>query len=409
MNRTLIWQLAWRYLRGKRSANAVTILSRISMVAIGVSAAAIMIIFSVCNGLISLVKDQYKAFYPDVRICVSRGKFFPVDTARLATLKKIKGVQGITTVIEDNVLAVDNDQQKVITVKGIDNNYLLVNDLDQYINRGSDTLTEDKTISAISGRRIMDELGADIASASYITLNYPDPTVKDPTTNPLGAYGTLKVSPVGSFHISDEFDNKYLLAPLASMQALFHQQGNCSSIEIKTDPGYAADVQKQAQQLFGNRYKAETRYEQNKTIYVVLSTEKWAIYGILVLVLLIAAFNMVGALSMLVLEKQKDIGILKAMGADAPTIRMIFLAEGVLWALAGGIAGILLGTGLCLLQQKYGFIKMGSSFVIDAYPVELQVPDILLDLLTILAVGLLAAWYPAMRANRATDLSLKST
>jgi lipoprotein-releasing system permease protein len=112
---------------------------------------------------------------------------------------------------------------------------------------------------------------------------------------------------------------------------------------------------------------------------------------------------------MLVLEKQKDIGILKAMGADALTIRMIFLAEGVLWALAGGIVGILLGTGLCLLQQKYGFIKMGSSFVIDAYPVELQVPDILLDLLTILAVGLLAAWYPSARATRATDLSLKST
>ncbi len=410
MNRTLIWQLAFRYLRGKRSANAVTILSRISMVAIGVSSAAIIIIFSVCNGLTSLTKDQYKGFYPDIRVTTARGKFFPVDTAKLTAIRKIKGVRFVTCAIEDNALAINGNQQKVITVKGIDSNYMLVNDLGQYIKRGDTAVSEGPAApTCIAGRVIFNELGVDITNLISITINYPDPTIKDPSADPLSAYRSIGLQPAGVFSITDEFDSKYLLAPLRLVQGLFHAPGQCSSIEIKTDDAYTGHVQQELKELWGNQYKVETRFEQNRTIYMLLSGEKWAIYGILILVLLIASFNMVGALSMLVLEKQKDIGILKAMGADAKTIRTIFLFEGTLWSLAGGIAGIAIGTLLCLLQQKYGFIKMGSSFVVDAYPVEIQVPDILLDLLTIFSVGLLAAWYPAMRANRITDISLKST
>ncbi|MFI5195944.1 MAG: ABC transporter permease [Chitinophagales bacterium] len=410
MDRTLIWQLAFRYLRGKRSANAVPILSRISMVAIAVSSAAMIMVFSVFNGLESVVKDMYKAFYPDIRITVARGKFFQLDTAKLNTIKHINGVRNMTTVLEDNVFVNNNNQQKVITLKGIDNNYFNVNEVTQYIEAGDDSVSAGQPYTAIVGQSTMKELAADVNNIySYIELLYVNPAVTNPEANPLSAFQSLKLHPAGVFRIGDEFDGKYILAPLSLVQNLFFAKGRYSSIEISAVPGAVNDIKKQLEQLLGAACKVETRYEQNKSIYLVMSAEKWAIYAILVLVLLIASFNLVGALSMLVLEKQKDIAILKAMGAQSSAIRKIFLLEGVLWAMTGGIAGILLGAGVSLLQQKYGFVKVGGAFLIDAYPVKLKLSDFALVFVTILLVGLLTAWYPSMRATKVSDPTLKST
>jgi len=409
MDKTLIWQLALRYLRGKRSANAVPILSRISMVAIAVSSGAMIIIFSVFNGLESVVKDLYKSFYPDIKISVVRGKFFPMADTRFTAIKQIPGVSNITPVIEDNVFAVNRDQQKVITLKGIENGYFKVNDIRPYIIEGDDSVSAGSPYTAIAGLRTMNELGADVNTMSYIVLNYGNPEVTDPNANPLSAFESLRLHPAGVFKIGDEFDDKYVLAPLSLVQELFHQKGKYSSIEISADPVAIKDIKKQLEQMLGKAFAVETRYEQNKTLFMVMGAEKWAVYAILLLVLLIASFNMVGALSMLVLEKQKDIAILKAMGALPSTIRKIFLLEGMLWSLAGGIAGILLGCIICLIQLRFGIIKMGGSFLVDAFPVEIQFRDIFLDIVTIMAVGLLTSWYPAIRATKAVDPTLKST
>ena len=409
MHHTLVWQLAFRYLRGKRSANAVPILSRISMVAIAVSSAAMIIIFSVFNGLESVVKDLYKAFYPDIKISVARGKFFSMDAAKLTAIKQISGVQNITTVIEDNVFANNHDQQKVIMLKGIENNYFKVNDVRQYIVQGDDSVSSGEPYTAIVGLRIMNELGADVNNLTYIMLYYPNPAITDPGADPMSAFQSLKLHPAGVFRIQEEFDSKYILAPLSLVQDLFHEPGRYSSVEISADPGATANIKKQLQQMLGSTLRVETRYEQNRTMYMVMGAEKWAVYAILLLVLLIASFNMVGALSMLVLEKQKDIAILRAMGAIPSTIRKIFLLEGMLWSLAGGVSGILLACGICLAQQKFGFVKLGGSFLVDAYPVKIQFADLLLVIVTILMVGLLTSWYPSFRATKATDPTLKST
>jgi len=408
MNGTLVWQLAFRYLRGKRSANAVPILSRISMVAIAVSSGAMIIIFSVFNGLESVVKDLYKAFYPDIKISVARGKFFGMDTTKLASISHISGVQNITTVIEDNVFANNQDQQKVIMLKGIENNYFNVNNIRQYIIQGVDSVSTGDPYTAIAGMRIMNELGADVNNLTYIKLYYPNPAITNPGADLLSAFQTLKVHPAGVFRIQDEFDNKYILAPLTLVQELFREQGRYSSVEISADPDAIQHIKKQLQQMLGSAYRVETRYEQNRTMYMVMGAEKWAVYAILLLVLLIASFNMVGALSMLVLEKQKDIAILRAMGALPATIRRIFLLEGMLWSLVGGVSGILLACAICLAQEKFGFIKLGGSFLVDAYPVKIEFADILLVIITILAVGLLTSWYPSIRATKAVDPSLKS-
>lgn len=410
MNFTLIWHLAIRYLRGKRSGNAVPILSRISMVAIAVGSGALIILFSVFNGFESLVKDLYKAFYPDIKITAAKGKFFSVDSSMLYKLGHVPDVAATSTVIEDNVLANSGDQQIVGTIKGIDKNYFKVNDLKPYIVEGDDSLSSTYP-GAIMGTHIADLMGADVKNVfSSVMFYYPNTKLTNPALDPEAAFQSLKLKPEGIFKVQDEFDSKYVLASLPLVQNLFNESGKISSIEIRLQNGITPEnVKRQLQKILGPSFKVETRFQQNKTLYMVMRTEKWAVYAILLLVLLIASFNMVGALSLLILEKQKDMAILRAMGAMPSSIRQIFLIEGVLWALTGGLGGLLLGTLLCVGQQQFGWIKIGGSFIIDAYPIQLQWPDFVLVIITIILVGVLAAWYPAWRAAKTEIPSLKTT
>jgi lipoprotein-releasing system permease protein len=409
MNNMFTGRIALRYLRGKGSANAVPILSRISMVAIAVSSAAMIVVFSVFNGLESIVKDSYHAFYPDIKISVARGKFFRMDSATLNLIRHMDGVKVLCTVIEDNVIANHSDQQKVITLKGIENDYFNVNNVRDYIVQGDSMVSAGSPNTAIAGIHIINELGLDVNTPCYFVLYYPNPDIINPTADPIGAFQTLKLHPAGVFHVLDDLDNTYVLAPLALAQGLFHRAGYFSSVEISSNPGKAEYIKKQIRLLLGSSYRVETRYEQNRTMYMVMAAEKWAVYAILVLVLLIASFNMIGALSMLVLEKQKDIAILRAMGALPSTVRKIFLMEGILWSLVGGVSGIILGSMICLAQVKSGALKMGGSFLVDAFPVQMQWPDFLLVFVTIFMVGLLTSWFPAIRAAKAIDPSLKSS
>ena len=406
----LVWQLAFRYLRGKRSGNAVPILSRISMVAIAVSSAAMIVLFSVFNGIESRVKAGYNSFYPDIKISAARGKFFSRDQGQLNTIKQLKGVNNITTVIEDIVFADNHGQLKVITLKGIDKNYFNVNNIKDLIEVGADSVSEGHPYTAIAGLRIINELGADVNDVfSYIELFYPNPTITNPEADLLSAYQSLKLHPAGAFKTQDEFESKYILAPLALTQELLHAKGRYSSIELSANPSEISSIKLKLKEILGAGWKVETRYEQNKTLYMVMGAEKWAMYAILLLVLLIASFNMVGALSMLVLEKQKDIAILKAMGAQMGTIRKIFLLEGVLWSMVGGLTGLITGIIVCIAQQTFGFVKLsGASSLLDVYPVEIHAFDLMLIIATILTVGLLASWYPAIRATKAVDPALKS-
>jgi len=408
---TLVWQLAWRYLRGKRSANAVPVLSRISMVAIAVGSCAMIVLFSVFNGFEDLIKDLYKAFYPEIRISPAKGKFFALNEQKLTAVRTLNGVTALTTVIEDNVLINSNDEQYVATLKGIDRHYMEVNNVKPFIIEGRDSVTAGAVPTAIAGLRIVNQLGMDVNNVfSRLHIYYPNTEVENLAANPMSAFQNLQLKPDGVFRVQDEFDSRFILAPIALVQGLFLQPGQYSSVELSLAQGADADmIKEQLQQLLGKEYEVNTRYEQNRTLYMVMKTEKWAVYVILVLVLLIASFNMIGALTLLVLEKQKDIAILRAMGAQARSIRGLFLTEGVLWAVTGGSLGLLIGGLLCLGQQQFHWIRLEGAFIIEAYPVTMQFTDFLVIFATVVVVGLLAAWYPAIRSTRVQDPSLKAS
>ena len=418
MRGSLTLQLALRYLRGKRSANAVPVLSRISMVAIAIGAGAMIVLFSVFNGFEGLVKENYKAFYPDLRITPTKGKFFTIRQAALDSISKVSGVQCLSTVIEDNVLAREdnmggnnkgNDNQIVVTLKGIDRHYMKVNDLHPFLLQPTDSVSEGQPNTAIVGEQIMKALGVDVNNVySYLMLYYLNPSVTNPEADPESAFQSLRLHPAGAFSVLEEFDSKYILAPLSLGQQLFHAEGQYSSVEIKADAHQLPAIKASINQILGDSCRLDSRYEQNKTMYMVMNTEKWAVYFILLLVLLIASFNMVGALSMLVLEKQKDLAILRAMGMHQHRIIKLVLTEGVLWSLTGGCTGIILGSAICLAQEKFGIIKIQGSFLVDAYPVRMQISDLFLVFGTIVLVGVLASFYPALRAARPADPSLKS-
>ncbi len=412
----MTWKIATRYFRGKGTANAVPLLSRISMVAIAVCSAAMIIVLSVFNGLDAIVKQQYKSFCPNLKVSLVRGKFFPESAINLKALRQINGVVNLTPVIEDNALAGDDNgltgsgqQQKVVSVKGVENNYFNVTDVAGGIIEGVDTVSAGKPYTCIMGRQVADGLRSGTEGAfNYISLYYANPELTDPESDPLNALTVLTLHPAGIFELDAEFDDQYVFAPLPLVQELLHAKGKYSAIEIRTDSTRIGEVKKLVQQQVGSAYKVEDINDQNKNLFAMMGGEKYIVYMILLFVLVIASFNMVGALSVLVVTKQKDVAILRAMGASTPLIRNVFMMEGVLWSLAGGLVGITLGIVICVLQQHYGLLKMQASFSVDAFPVRIIYTDALLVIVTIIVIGLAAAVYPAVKAARIAGLNLKS-
>jgi lipoprotein-releasing system permease protein len=411
MSSTLVRTIALRYLRSRRGMNAVPVLSAISMLAIAVASAAMIVLFSVFNGFEGLVRDLYKAFYPDLRISAAKGKMFQPDSNSLRLIYRLKGVQETAFVLEDNVLVNSNDEQMVVTLKGVTPAYFRVNNIKPYIIAGQDSLATAPVPAALIGMHIATQLGIDVKNVfSEMALFYPHASgMKTTMLDPQSALQSAHVRPQGIFRVQDEFDARYVLVPIEVARYLFHASGQVSAWELKLDEkADAASLKKAIAGILGKGFRVETRYEQNRLLYLVMRTEKWAVYAILTLVLLIASFNMVGALSLLAMEKEKDMAILRAMGAGKATIGRIFVAEGMSWSLIGCLAGLATGTLLCLGQHYFQWIKLDGSFIIDAYPVAMQPLDFLLVLTTVMAVGMLLSLYPAWRIMHMETPSLRS-
>ncbi|HEY6083168.1 MAG TPA: FtsX-like permease family protein, partial [Chitinophagaceae bacterium] len=291
----------------------------------------------------------------------------------------------------------------IAELKGVDKNYPVVTGISRKIIRGNyDTGTDDSPMAVVG-------IGIEAALGIDVQRNFIPVTVYIPKRDaqsfvlPEEALNTGQIRPAGTFAIQQDFDNKYVITNIQFMRQMLNMQpGEVSGLEIALkDPGRMEAAKQEIQQILGSECIVQTRYEQNRSLYNVMQTEKWAVYAILAFILIIAAFNMIGSLYMLVIEKRKDITILKAMGARDTLLRKIFLSEGLLIAAGGALIGALIAVALCLLQQKFGLIKLGGgSFVVDAYPVSMHWPDFVLVLSTILIIGILASWYPAAKAAR---------
>ena len=366
-----------------------------------VGTAAIVVVLSIFNGFEGLVKTLYSSFYPDVRITASQQKIMLLDDATLAKIKVLKNIAAVSMVVEENVHLQNGDYRTNAVIKAVDEEYNKSSGVSSMMVNGKFETGSIETPALVLGVGIENALNLlSDRSVTPVTAYLPKRGVT--SSNPLESISTVNLQPTGSFSIQQDFDNKYVITNLAILKEMLGMKSNeYSAAEIKlTDPSAEKETIAALQQIMGNGYLVENRYQQNRSLFAVMQLEKWAIYGILSLILVIASFNMIGALTMLVLEKEQDIQILQAMGAEKKFIQRIFLTEGVLLAFVGSIIGILLAMLFAYLQVTFKLIPLQGSFVIDYYPVDILLTDILLVMLTVFVIALLASWVPSVKAAR---------
>jgi lipoprotein-releasing system permease protein len=402
---------AWRYFRAKKSTNAINIIAWVSMSAIIVGATSLILVLSVFNGFEDLVKSLYTSFYPDIKISAATGKTVTLTPQQLEKLTRIPGVHALSPVAEERGILENGGNHQPAYLKGVDSNFLQVSGVGSKIASGKFDVGTPEQPLGVLGSGLEYTLGVQtdrelLPLGVYLFRRGSS----DFSADPMHSFNHESMATAGTFRIQQEFDDNYVITNIGFVKRMLGlRPDEYTAAELSVDdPAQTIPVSKLIAKTLGSGYTIQTRYQQNQSLYNVMSTEKWVIYIVLTLILAVAAFNMVGALTMLVWEKQKDIHVLKALGASDSLIRRIFLSEGLLLALMGGLGGILLAVIICALQIKYKLIPIqGGSFLIDYYPVKLVATDFLLVLSTIIIVALLASWLPARKAA-AQPISLKS-
>jgi len=389
---------AWRYFRGKYAFQAIQIIAWVSVFAIAIGTAALITILSVSNGFTSVVKTLYADFYADVRITPKQGKYFTINAAQYNQLKSVEGVKAISKVVESRALLVKDGMQTVAIVKGVENSYGNINNIKKYLKRGECAIGDTSAPLFIMGIGIEQKLGL-MQSMIGDTIQVYAVNRSGKAITQLGQLNTLNVQESGAFSVQQEFDEQYVFTNAAFAQYLFDLQPNeVSAIELSVK-GKDEKVMAGIQQILGPNFLIQNKYQQNADLYRIMQVEKWIIFCILAIIMLVASFNLVGALTMLVLEKQKDIHVLNAMGATQWDIQKIFLLLSGVMALMGALIGGGLASLFIWLQYKFHLIKLGGgSFIIDYYPIEPMAMDYVAIIVLVIVIALLAGWIPSRKA-----------
>ena len=388
--------IAKRYLFAKKSRNAINIISAVSVAGVAVGTMALIIILSVFNGLEKMVSGIFNTFDPDIKITASEGKTFIPDSSRLKLLAKVNGLCCYSLTIEDNALLKYGSREYIATIKGIDDNYTMVSSIDSSMWEGNFMLKNSKGRPyAIPGVGVAQYLGIRVSFITPLEIIFPRKT----GSTSLSAENSLNhkfIFPSGIFEVEKDYDSKYVYIPLDVARELTETEKAVSTVEIKFQKNAnPAAVQKAIKKIYGKGYLVQNRNEQQAIFYKVMRSERLAIFFILTLILIIASFNIIGSLTMLIIEKERDIEILKSLGADNNLIRKIFIFEGWLISIIGALSGVILGFCVCWLQQTYGLVKLQSqSLIMNSYPVVLKLIDFIIVPGTVLIIGYWAAWYP---------------
>ncbi len=399
--------IAKRYLFSKKSTHAINLISVIAVLGVAVATMAMVVVMSSFNGFSDLIASLFTEFDPQLKVQPVSGKAVPADDPALDKVKKLPFVAVATECVEDQALAIYRDRQAMVTVKGVEANFdSLTNIRNILYGDGEFKLSQANLDYAVPGIWLAKELGTGTDWPDYLYLYAPQRVGQYDISNPTEAFTTDSVlSPGVVFQVrQNRYDRKYVLTSIALARRIFDRQGEITSLELRMKPGVDIDKAKnEIKAILGSRYSVKDRYEQQADNFKVMQIEKLFAYVFLTFILLVACFNIVGSLSMLIIDKKNDVATLRSLGASDRTITRIFLLEGRMIAVAGAIIGIAIGLLLCLLQQQYGLVKLGNSsgnYIVDAYPVSVHPWDIAAILLTVVAVGWLAVYFPVRYMSR---------
>ncbi|NLX67119.1 MAG: ABC transporter permease [Bacteroidales bacterium] len=391
--------IARRYLFSKKSHNAINVISAISVCGIAIATMAMVCVLSIFNGFGGIVEGMFSAFDPDLKITVREGKVFSYDTPEFQKALQLQGIQLISESLEENALFMFDESQVPVVMKGVSEEFRLMADMDKLLLHGSFQLREDVVDYATLGSGLAMNLGARPGFIDPIEIYAPKRDVKVNLANPAAAFtkGYVQVGGVFSLN-SPDYDEQMAIIPIQLARELFGYGNEVTSLDIKLAHSVSTGkIKREIEQILGNSFLVEDRYEQQRDSYRMMQVEKWVTFLILAFILLIAVFNVVGSLSMLIVEKQEDIKSLQHMGASDQLVSRIFLYEGWLITFIGIIIGIVMGLILCLLQQHFGFLRLSDTpgaYIIDAYPVIVKVMDIVIVFFVVTLIGLLTVLYP---------------
>lgn len=392
--------IARRYLFSKKSHNAINVISTISVCGVALATLALVCTLSVFNGFQDLVETFFTAFDPQLKITAVRGKVFDGQDKRVLQLKKLPEVAVYSESLEDNVMVQYQGRQAMAVIKGVEDNFDQLTPIDSILFGRGDLLLHDEVVDyAIPGIQLLSTLGSGIRFLDPLEIYAPRRGAKVNMANPSTGFVTGNLFSSGLvFAVNQEkYDASYILTSMNFARKLFQYTTEVSAINLKLKDGADTDaVKKHIQTLLGDDFRVQDRYEQQADTFRIMEIEKLISYLFLTFILMIACFNVIGSLSMLIIDKRDDVVTLRNLGASDRQIVRIFLFEGRMISLFGALAGVILGLLLCWLQQEYGLISLGDSgsFVVDAYPVSVHASDVIIVFVTVLLVSFLSVWYP---------------
>jgi len=403
----LPFYIARRYLFSKKKHNAINIISGISVCGVALATLALVCTLSVFNGFQDMVAGFFTAFDPELKITVREGKVFEPGTAAIREVRALPEIDVWTETLEENAMVQYKDRQAMAVIKGVEDNFEQLTSIDSLLYGAGEFILHDSIVDyGVLGVELISELGTGLQFVDPLQVYAPKRNVRVNMANPSASFNRdYLFSPGVVFVVNQQkYDARYILTSLDFARRLFNYDTEVSAIELKLKPDAdASAVQRKISRMLGDDYVVLNRYEQQADVFRIMEIEKFISYLFLTFILAIACFNVIGSLSMLILDKREDVETLRNLGADDRLIARIFLFEGRLISLFGALAGIILGLLLCFFQQRFGIISLGGgsgSFIVDAYPVSVHVTDVILIFITVIAVGFLSVWYPVHYLTR---------
>lgn len=398
--------IAKRYILSKKSTNAINVISAISVVGVTIATMALVVVLSVFNGFHDMVASLLTNFDPQLRIEAVEGKTMIADAPELEKVKQLPQIEVATECVEDMALAVYNGKQLMVTLKGVDDNFAeLTHITDCLYGHGEFCLHAGVLDFAVVGARAAQLLGSDVRWQDNMKIFAPQREGQLDMSDPESGFVVDSLMlPSHVFSVGQaKYDKGYVLTSISFARRLFGLQGELTSLELRLQSDASIDrTKKQIKQILGPKYRVLDRFEQQADTFRIMQVEKVLAYFFLTFILLVACFNIIGSISMLIIDKKADVQTLRNLGASDKQIERVFLFEGRIISAIGAVLGIVLGLVLCLLQQQFGFVKMGNagSYIVSAYPVSVHYLDVFIILITVLVIGFLAVWYPVHYMSR---------